>query len=124
LRNAIENGVSAGSVAAGDAAATIKFLGAKNQLSVGQYVHALAGVRPDLAQSEGFQAAQRVFSAIGLGDFQPDKNTAEIFDHQFWTQFDSQFELTELSMREDLPNLIANPVNRMKVEALMEESHQ
>jgi len=124
LRNAIENGVSAGSVAAGDAAAAIKFLGAKNQLSVSQYVQGLAGARPDLAQSEGFQAAQRVFAAIGLGDFQPDKTTAEIFDHQFWTEFDSQFELTELSMREDLPNLIANPTNRMKVEALMEESHQ
>jgi len=50
--------------------------------------------------------------------------TAEGFDSQFWTHFDQQFKLTEVSMREELPNLIANPANRMKVEAIIEETQK
>ena len=125
LRNAIADGVASGAISHEDSAAAIKFLGSsRNTLAVNQFYQAQAGRRPDLAGTEGFEATERVFNAIGLGDFQASNLTAEGFDSQFWTHFDQRFNLTEISMREELPNLIANPANRMKVEAIIEETHK
>jgi len=43
--------------------------------------------------------------AIGI-EFKPSILTTENFDSQFWNAFDGCFGLTEVSMREELPNLI------------------
>lgn len=124
FRNVIAEGVAKGAIAAEDSAAAIKFLGNRNNLAVNQYFQARAGARPDLVGTEGFEATGRVLAAVGLGDFEASRLTAEAFDSQFWTHFDGHFDLTEISMREELPNLIANPANRMKVEAIIEETQK
>lgn len=124
LRNAIADGVSSGSISSEDSAAAIKFLGNRNTLSVNQFFLAQAGRRPDLVGTEGYEATARVFSAIGMDRFEASTLTAEGLDSQFWNHFDQQFNLTEISMREELPNLIANPANRMKVEAIIEETQK
>ena len=124
MRNAIAEGVASGAISAEDSAAAVKFLGNRNTLSVNQYFQAQAGGRPDLVGSDGYEATSRVFAAVGLGNFQASIVTAQAFDSQFWTHFDQHFNLTEISMREELPNLIANPANRMKVEAIIEETQK
>jgi hypothetical protein len=118
LRNAIAAAVEKGSISSGDAAAALKFLGKKNSLSVSQYVLAKQGLRPDLANNEGFQAADRAFSAIGLS-LKLNNLTAESYEGQFWSSFDLQFKLTEVGMRAELPKFIADPSGRAKAEAIM-----
>jgi len=123
LRNAISEAVNSGSLSQSDADSTFRFLGQRHHLNVNQYVLASQGLRPDLANDEGFFATQRTFNAINL---QPNlsKLTAESFEGQFWSTFDHQFSLTELEMREKLPLFISDPSNRSQVEALMEEKTQ
>lgn len=120
MKNAIHDAVSAGKLTSQDAEASLKFLGSKHHVSVTQYVLATQGLRPDLASDEDFLATERAFSAIG---FTPSLSqlTAEPFESQFWTSFDSQFSLSEIEMREKLPLFISDPSNRTQVEALMEE---
>lgn len=47
------------------------------------------------------------------------KLTAEPFENQFWSNFDGQYNLSEVQMREELPYFITDMNNRMKVEALL-----
>jgi hypothetical protein len=89
-------------------------------LSVAQFVLAKQGLRPDLAKDESFIATDKVMTAIGMTEIPLSKLTAEPFEIQFWNNFDGQFNLTEIQMREELPYFITDPTNRMKVEAIME----
>lgn len=123
LRNNIQDAVDAGRCSSDDASHALRFLGKKNQLSVSQYVLGQQGVRPDLHQNDGFQAAQRVFDAIGL-ELHIDNLTAEPYETQFWNTFDHQFKLTEVEMRQQLPQFISDPSSRYQTEALMEERTQ
>jgi len=123
LRVAIQRAVDAGAVSSADEAATIKFLGSKNSLSVAQYLQAREGLRPDVFGTEGYEATARVLEAIGA-NFPSNKNTAREYDNQFWFNFDQRYELTEIGMREELPGLISDPQNRMRVEAILDETQQ
>lgn len=123
LRNAISNAVNNGSLSQSDADSALSFLGRRNSLSVSQYVLAQQGLRPDLANDSGYQAASRAFSAIGL-QLNINNLTAEPFENQFWRTFDTQLGLTEVDMREKLPQFISDPSSRSQVQALMEEKTQ
>jgi len=89
-------------------------------MSVTQYVLGTQGLRD---QDEGYLACERAFEAIGL-TLQINKLTAEPFEQQFWSTYDTQFDLSEIEMREKLPLFISDPSNRSQVEALMEEKTQ
>lgn len=89
-------------------------------MSVSSFVLAKKGLRPDVAGSEEFAATDRVMEAIGMNEIELDKNTAEDFENQFWSNFDGVFNLTEVSMREEIPAFISDSSNRMKVEAIMD----
>ena len=78
------------------------------------------GLRKDLANTEELLTTDKVMSAIGMNTIELTTKTAETFESQFWSNFDGQFTLTELQMREDLPVFITDPSNRMKVEAIMD----
>lgn len=73
-----------------------------------------------MENDEGYLATDRVMKAIGMQEIPMSNLTAEPFEEQFWSNFDGQFGLTEIQMREDLPYFITDPSNRMKVEALMD----
>jgi len=123
LRVAIQRAVEAGAVSDADEAAAIKFLGSRNSLSVAQFLQAREGLRPDVVGTDGYEATARVFEAIGA-DFPSNKTTARMYDDQFWFNFDQKYELTEIGMREELPGLISDPQNRMRVEAILDETQQ
>ena len=48
------------------------------------------------------------------------QQTAMPLEDQFWQQFDGFFQLTETSMRKELPNFISDPSNLAKVQALID----
>lgn len=98
----------------------IKFLGGRRTLNVAPFALTKAGLRKDLAGSEEFLTTDKVMTAIGMNTIELTRLTAETFESQFWTNFDGQFTLTEIQMREDLPVFITDPSNRMKVEAIMD----
>lgn len=119
LRSAVDSAVTAGKITSEDAQTFAKFIGQKHHLSVQQYVLAKQGLRPDLANDESFHTTDKVMSAIGMTSIPLSQLTAEPLEHQFWTNFDGQYQLNEISMREELPMFITDPTNRMKVEAIM-----
>lgn len=123
LRNAINDAASSGSLSHQDAESALRFLGNRNHLCVSAYVYTNQGLRPDLANDEGYHAADRAFRAIGL-ELDINNLTAQPFECQFWETFDHTFNLTEVDMREKLPQFISDPSNRSQVEALMEEKTQ
>lgn len=123
LRNAINEAVNSGKLSSDDADSTLRFLGNKHHMSVSQYVLANQGLRPDLVNDNSYQATERTFKAINLG-LNLHKLTAEPFESQFWSTFDHQFALTEVDMREKLPQFISDPSGRSRVEALMQEKTQ
>ena len=84
------------------------------------YVLAKQGLRPDIAGSDDFAATDRVMEALGLNEISLDKTTAEDYESQFWSNFDGVYNLTEVTMREEIPYFITDTSNRMKVEAIME----
>lgn len=120
LKSAVSDAVAEGKISSDDAATFAKFVGAKHSITVAQYVLAKQGLRPDLAQDETFLTTDKVMSAIGMTDIPLNNLTAEPYEVQFWNNFDGQFNLTEIQMREELPYFITDPTNRMKVEAIME----
>ena len=79
---------------------------------------AKSGLLPHLAHDEGFLAADRVMDAVGLNAYPLDRKTAEPFEHQFWSSLDGHLQLTEASMRAELP-AITGPSGGMKAEAIM-----
>lgn len=124
LRRAITAAVDAGAISVADEAAAIKFMGTtKNSLSIAQFLQAREGLRPDIFGTEGYEATNRVLEAIGA-DFSVNKKTAREYDSQFWFNFDQKYELTEIGMREELPGLVSDPQNRLRVEAILDETKQ
>lgn len=121
LKQSAKQAVEAGKISAEDMQAAGKFLGAKgSQMSVAAYVYTKAGLRPALAQDEGYLAADRVMTAIGANDLPINLNSAMDPESQFWTNVDSTFKLTEEGMKQNLAIMITDPSNRMKVDAIME----
>jgi len=111
LRTKIENSVSSGSISRDEADSALKFLGQRNTLSVSQYLLAKKGLRPDLENDSGYLAADKALESIGH-DFKINEYTAEDYESQFWSSFDNKFNLTEVEMRESLPQFISDPSNR------------
>lgn len=98
-----------------------KFFSAKgSQMSVANYCYTKAGLRPALEQDEGYLAADRVMTAIGMNKVAIDLNSAEDPESQFWTNVNGTFALSEEGMKSDLAIMITDPSNRMKMEAIME----
>jgi len=120
LKQQIELAVSDGAVSADDAAAAQRLLGARHHLSVSAFVLAKQGLRPDIAESEDFTATSRVMEAIGMNDVELTATTAENYEDQFWSNFDGVYNLTEETLREEIPYFVTDTSNRMKVEAIME----
>ena len=120
LKEKAKAAVENGTLSSEDMVAAGKFLGAKgSQMSVAGYAYAKAGVRPALQQDEGFLAADRVMTAIGM-EMPINLNSAMDPEMQFWSNVDSTFHLSEEGMKKDLAIMITDPSNRMKVEAIME----
>ena len=120
LKSKIAEAVNAGKITQGDSDTAVKFLGGKRTLNVAPFVMTKTGLRNDLAETEEFLTTDKVMSAIGMNTIALTKPTAESFESQFWSNFDGQFTLTEIGMREELPVFITDPTNRMKVEAIMD----
>ena len=120
LKSAVSDAVAEGKITEGDAATFAKFVGARHNMTVQQYVLAKQGMRPDLANDEDFLTTDKVMTAIGMTEIPLSNLTAEPYEVQFWSNFDGQFNLTEIQMREELLYFITDPTNRMKVEAIME----
>jgi len=124
LRAAVAGAVSSGSLSQADADAAVTFLGGRQQLSVGQYVLAKAGLLPHLTHDEGYLATDRAMEAIGMGNYPLLRTTAEPFEHQFWGNLDGHLSLTEEGLRTELP-AITDPSGAMRAQALMgEETRQ
>lgn len=120
LKTLAKQAVADGKISNDDLVAAGKFLGAKgSQMSVAGYAYAKAGVRPALQQDEGYLAADRVMTAIGM-EMPINLNSAMDPEMQFWSNVDSTFHLSEEGMKKDLAIMITDPSNRMKVEAIME----
>lgn len=120
LKDNVKKAVDSGKVSNEDMVAAGKFFGAKgSQMSVANYVYTKAGLRPSLEQDEGYLAADRVMTAIGMTT-PIDLNCAEDPENQFWTNVTGTFELSEEGMKSDLAVMITDPSNRMKMEAIME----
>lgn len=78
------------------------------------------GTRPDLVSDESYLTTEKVLGVVGMNVIPLSNLTAEPYETQFWNNFDGQFNLTEIQMREDLPYFITDPSNRLKVEAIMD----
>ena len=88
VTTAIDAAVDEGKLSADDAKASKKFFGRRGQMNFSAYAMAKTGLRPDIAGTEGFAAADRAVHAIGLGEVTFSKNTAESFESQFTSQLD------------------------------------
>lgn len=62
----------------------------------------------------------RVMDTMGLGAVDFNHTTAMPTEEQFWQQFDGVYELTEAEMKRELPNIVTDPSNLAKVNALLE----
>lgn len=121
LKESAKAAVEAGKLSNEDMVAAGKFLGAKgSQMSVANYIYTKAGLRPALENDEGYLAADRVMTAVGMNQIAVDLNTAEDPETQFWTNVNQTFSLTETGLKKDLAIMVTDPSNRMKVEAIME----
>lgn len=89
-------------------------------MSVANYCYTKYGLRPELEESEGFLAADRVMTAIGMNSVEMNPNTAADPETQFWTNVTAEFELSEGGMKSELALMVTDPNDRMKVEAIME----
>ena len=63
-----------------------------------------------------------MLGAVGLGKVDITTQTAMPVEEQFWQQFDVINDLTESSMRKELPNFISDPSNQAKVQAMLGSS--
>lgn len=84
---------------------------------------AKTGKLDHLKNDEGFLATMRCMKAMGMDAVEFNHKSAEPLEEQFWTQFDGMFDLTEASMKEDLPLIVTDPSNRAALEAVLNQ-HQ
>ena len=77
-----------------------------------------------MASSEEFEATDRVMTALGMNEVELDTKTAEPYESQFWSNLDGVFNLSDATLKEEIPYFITDTSNRMKVEAIMEGRNQ
>jgi len=63
----------------------------------------------------------RVMNALGFETMEFSDKTAMPMEEQFWEQYDGIYSLTEEGMKNELPNMITDPQNRVAVQALLAE---
>jgi translation initiation factor 2 alpha subunit (eIF-2alpha) len=63
-------------------------------------------------------------SAMGFDSVEFTKKTTKPLEDQFWDQFDGLYELTEATLKEDMPVLITDPTNKAAIEAMMNEAQE
>jgi len=111
--------VEAGRISEADADAFVRFVNLNNAPSFNIYILGRTGKLDHLAHDEGYAATMRVMDTLGLNAVQFNHKSAQPVDEQFWEQYDGVYQLTVSDMRRELPNFVAEPSNRAKVEALM-----
>ena len=77
-----------------------------------------------LEREEGYQATLRVLTALGMDQITWDDKTAAPAEEQFWTQFDSNFNLTESEMRKALPAFVLDESSRAQVQAYLDSQEE
>ena len=113
--------VEAGIISEEDAANFTRFVGSVNHPTFSLFILAKAGKLTHLERDEGYQSTMRVLDAMDLKDIQFNPHTTSMpVEEQFWHQYDGFYQLTEKSMRKELPHFITDPANLAKVEAMIE----
>lgn len=112
LKNLMQDAVSRGKLDQADADRVAGLLTQKKfQNSVNLFALMQLGLVKQNVAGDAYERASRVFQAIGF-NVQVSQNSAEPLYNQFWRQFDAQYNLTEVDMREKLPLLIQDPASR------------
>jgi hypothetical protein len=117
LALAIENG----DVTQDDANTMSRFVGLSGTPSFNIYILARTGKLDHLEGEPSFQATMRVMNALGFETMEFNDKTAQPMEEQFWEQYDGIYSLTEEGMKNELPNMITDPQNRVAVQALLAE---
>ena len=111
--------VKQGEISEADADAFRKFVGPTGQSSFSVYIMARQGLLDHLQSDEGYKATMHVMDTMGLGSIEFDNKSARPTEEQFWHQFDGVYELNEAEMKRELPNIVTDPSNLEKVNALL-----
>jgi len=119
FRNTLAAACKAGKITEADHAAFDRFVGLSKTPSFNLFILAHQGKLSHFKGDEGFEAANRVWKALGLTKIEFNHKTAEPVEEQFWQHFDLMFNITEAGMRKELPFFCVDPNNRAKVEALL-----
>lgn len=120
LRQAFAKAEEQGAISSDDAQNATNFIGLSGIPSVDIFILAKTGKLTHLEGNEGYQATMRVLDTIGLGNVEFDHTSAQPLTEQFWQQFDGLYDLSEVEMRKQLPQIVGGE-NRAKVEALFGE---
>ena len=112
--------VASGVISREDADKFVRFVGSISQPTFSLFILIKAGKLAHMEHDEGYQATQRVLSAMKLDNVTFNKQTAMPVEEQFWQQYDGIYGLTEKSMRAALPEFVSDPNNQAKVNALLE----
>lgn len=108
-----------------EARAVKGFLDMTGTPTVNLYIYAKLGHLEHLQNDDGFKATQKMFNALNLNLIEFNTNSAQPYEEQFWEQFDAVFQLTEDTMRQELPYFVTDPTDLDKVNALFKnESSQ
>lgn len=114
----IEEACKSGMITDADHSLFDRFVGLSRQPSFNLFILAQQGKLDHFKGDEGFEAAQRVWHALGLDQIEFNHKTSEPLEEQFWQHFDLMFNITEDGMRKALPEFCVDPNNRAKVEAM------
>jgi hypothetical protein len=124
FQNAVAQASEQGKISDADRAAFDRFVGLSKTPSFTLFIMAHQGKLAHFRGDEGFEAAQRVWSALGLDSIEFNNKSSEPVEEQFWKHFDLKFDITEEGMRRALPNFVNDPSNRAKVEASLNSGRQ
>lgn len=117
---AIAGAVNDGAISEGESAAAKKFIGLQgNAPSMNIWIMASQGKLQHLAGEEGYEAAMKVMSAIGLDGFKVSRKTAAPAEQQFWYHFDQTMQLSQDGLKSALPVMTLDANNKAAVEALL-----
>lgn len=121
MLEALDKVVAEGHLSQEDSDAAVKFFGGRKSLSIISFVLGKSGHRPDLHDDEGYKAADRAMTAIGMNQIKINLKSAEPYCQQFWHNFDGLFNLTHKGLKQAMPQLVSGSHDRAKVEALFNE---
>jgi len=119
FKNAVADAVKSGKITESDQAAFDRFVGLSKTPSFNLLILTLQDKLKHFNGDDGFEAAKRVWTALGLSSIEFNTKTAQPAEEQFWDHFDVKFNVTEVGMRKALPFFCVDPSNRAKVEALL-----